>query len=671
MATRFAAACTLLFLVAGGVRAEPDNERIKAAIKGGQAYLRAVYRPGGPGPGGLGPGGGVPGVAIMGPLSGNGTGSIALAGLAMLESGVPPSDEAVSNIIKACREGCLSTNSTYEISLLIMLFDRLGAKADRPFIQFLTLKLLTGQVRDGSWSYQCQGLALDPVRERQLRLDLLAGAKLTSGDGARTGTGKEKPKPREDLNDGSKPKKEPKKDPPKETTDEPTEDRNDGKPRLHPALEKLVPQAVGGGTGFNGDSGDHSNTQFATVGLWCGRRHGVDVSKALAQLDKHYRDCQGSDGGWAYMVSAGSSPAMTCAGLMGLAIGFGAKNLKEGADREPRLENPEALDKDRRVVDGLKYVGDFIKAAGDLRGKSASEFLPNDLSNNLYFMWSLERVGMVYGLKTIGNVDWFDWGSNILVRTQQRDGSWRSDGFHSGSTDNATAFALLFLSRANLAADLTTSLRGKMNDPGTSRLVRDKNLDDLLKKAASPSSASLKGDSTGKRPRTDTPAKDAAIDTKLGEALVSASAGELDALVTKYKDTKGGEYTDALAYAATKLTGDGQTKVRDALIHRLTRMKAATLKDYMGDPNRELRRAAALAAGTKGTAEGENRKERLREVADTLINLTADKDSEVAQAARTSLKALTDQDFGPESGASPADRGKALLAWRQWWEGQR
>src|SRR5262245_19640729 len=143
MATRFAAASTLLLLFAGAVRAEPDNDRIKVAVKGGQAYLRAVYRPGGPGPGGLGPGGGVPGVALMGPLSGNGAGSLALAGLALIESGVPASDEAVAHIIKVCRDGCLSTNSTYEISLLIMLFDRLGSKVDRPFIQFLTLKLLT------------------------------------------------------------------------------------------------------------------------------------------------------------------------------------------------------------------------------------------------------------------------------------------------------------------------------------------------------------------------------------------------------------------------------------------------------------------------------------------------------------------------------------------------
>src|SRR4029077_6097982 len=91
--------------------------------------------------------------------------------------------------------------------------------------------------------------------------------------------------------------------------------------------------------------------------------------------------------------------------------------------------------------------------------------------NNLYFMWSLERVGMVYGLTTFGDVDWYDWGSDILIRPQQRKGSWKSDGFHSGSDDSATAFALLFLCRADLTEDLSKRLKGKMTDPGSSRLV--------------------------------------------------------------------------------------------------------------------------------------------------------------------------------------------------------
>jgi hypothetical protein len=598
----------------------------------------------------------VPGALVAGTTGGVGCGPATLAGLAMLWSGAPANDDAVANITRACREVAFTTTSTYELSLLIMFFDRLGHKADTPMIQFLTLRLMSGQTADGSWSYSCAGLQLDVVQQRQLRAVLMGDARLTSSDRPRPAAPpKEKPKPREDLDDGPKPKAEPKKDaPPPAPPEEPKEERRPDKPpALHPSLEGIAGQ-IGRGGGFGVGTGDHSNTQFATVGLWCGRRHGVDVSNALAGIDKHYRGVQGPDGSWSYTTSGGvspSSPAMTCAGLMGLALGFGAKNLKEGADREPRLEDPEALNKDRQVMAGLKYVGDFVAAAGAQRVPGGGDFQANELSNNMYFMWSLERVGMVYGLTTIGKVDWYEWGSNILVRTQQRDGSWRSDGFHSGAPDTATAFALLFLSRANLTADLTNSLKGKMKDPGTSRLVGGGDLSKMVGAAGTGSAGTKKSE-----------AETAAA--KLLDALVVAGPGEREILLTKYRDAKGGEYTDALAHAAAKMTGDRKSEVRDALVARLSRMTSNTLIEYMKDHDRELRRAAALAAGSKG-------KDRLREVAEALIARTADDDPNVALAARTSLKALTDQDFGPESGASAGDRGKAMLAWRKWWDGQK
>jgi hypothetical protein len=298
-------------------------------------------------------------------------------------------------------------------------------------------------------------------------------------------------------------------------------------------------------------------------------------------------------------------------------------------------------------------------------------FQPNELTNNLYFMWSLERVGMVYGLKTIGNLDWYDWGSKILTNTQQRDGSWASDGFHSGSPDVSTAFALLFLGRANLTEDLTDRMRGKVRDPGTARLVGGGNLDSLLEKAGKPSTgkgspAPKRGDSgTAKQPRTDTPAASSGDPaTKLANALVQAGPAEQSALIEKYRETRGSEYTDALARAAAKLSGDAQAQVRDALAKRLTRMTPNTLIELMRDRDRELRRAAALACGSKP-------KERLAEFADALIRLVADEDAQVAQAARASLKTLTDQDFGPEAGAAAGDRLKSLTAWRKWWDEQK
>src|SRR5262249_15076762 len=85
-----------------------------------------------------------------------------------------------------------------------------------------------------------------------------------------------------------------------------------------------------------------------------------------------------------------------------------------------------------------------------------------NVGNTFYLLWSVERVGVAYGLKTIGRLDWYAKGSEILLATQQADGSWRGE-YAEGGAD--TCFALLFLRRTNLARDLSFSLRGK-RDPG-------------------------------------------------------------------------------------------------------------------------------------------------------------------------------------------------------------
>ena len=42
----------------------------------------------------------------------------------------------------------------------------------------------------------------------------------------------------------------------------------------------------------------------------------------------------------------------------------------------------------------------------------------------LYFLWSLERVCVTYEFKDVNGVDWYDWGSRILLRYQHKDGYW-------------------------------------------------------------------------------------------------------------------------------------------------------------------------------------------------------------------------------------------------------
>src|SRR5262249_60485663 len=121
-------------------------------------------------------------------------------------------------------------------------------------------------------------------KARQLAIELIKEPRLSTPDTPKSPD--KKSKPREDIDlDPKTPKKKEPAEAPKESSKP--------KSKLHPALEDIARAVRSGarpGPGISIDlSCDHSNTQFATVGLWCGRRHGVDVSDALTDVDKHYR----------------------------------------------------------------------------------------------------------------------------------------------------------------------------------------------------------------------------------------------------------------------------------------------------------------------------------------------------------------------------------------------
>jgi hypothetical protein len=73
-----------------------------------------------------------------------------------------------------------------------------------------------------------------------------------------------------------------------------------------------------------------------------------------------------------------------------------------------------------------------------------------------------------------------------------------------------------------------------------------------------------------------------------------------------------------------------------------------------------MRRAAARAAGLR----------KAKALIPDLLPLLSDADVEVIQAARLSLKALADRDFGPAPGADLAARDKAAAEWNAWWKKQ-
>ena len=48
---------------------------------------------------------------------------------------------------------------------------------------------------------------------------------------------------------------------------------------------------------------------------------------------------------------------------------------------------------------------------------------------DLYFLWSLERVGVLYNLPKIEDKDWYAWGSKTLLARQQPDGNWKDGAY--------------------------------------------------------------------------------------------------------------------------------------------------------------------------------------------------------------------------------------------------
>jgi hypothetical protein len=213
---------------------------------------------------------------------------------------------------------------------------------------------------------------------------------------------------------------------------------------------------------FSPTRDDNSNSQFALLALWAARRHDVPTERTLTLADKRYRSTQNNDGGWGYQHRSPTKSAMTGVGLLGLALGHGSseEGLRAAAEGRNKAAAARKLLRDAAIHDGLEAFSQFIGGADD----------PAPRRPNLYFLWTVERVAMLYNLPTIGNKDWYRWGVHILVPSQQPAGGWLLGGYPGADLPIDTSFALLFLKRSNLVQDLTRDLTFSLaiTDPASS-----------------------------------------------------------------------------------------------------------------------------------------------------------------------------------------------------------
>lgn len=118
-----------------------SREKIALAIERGIAFLKARQLASG-----------------TWPAKEHELGYAALAGLALVECGVPVTDPAVARAAGFVRGTAAKSEHTYDLSLAVLFLDRLEQPADRVLIQALALRIAAGQNDKGGWDYKCPHL---------------------------------------------------------------------------------------------------------------------------------------------------------------------------------------------------------------------------------------------------------------------------------------------------------------------------------------------------------------------------------------------------------------------------------------------------------------------------------------------------------------------------------
>ncbi len=202
---------------------------------------------------------------------------------------------------------------------------------------------------------------------------------------------------------------------------------------------------------------DLSNTQYALLGLKAADRCGLTVPTAVwkSALD-FLLGFQAADGipvdvranevrgeyriewtekakarGFCYtngMKGEMATGSMTTAGAAGLMICQSMlwKSRKFTADDRDRTRTA--------VRDAVAWMQTNFDVTTNPRGQDAWHY---------YYLYGLERMGIVGHLRFLGKIDWYLEGAEFLLREQDDTGSW-----HSGDIVQ-TCFALLFLKRSS------------------------------------------------------------------------------------------------------------------------------------------------------------------------------------------------------------------------------
>ena len=169
------------------------------------------------------------------------------------------------------------------------------------------------------------------------------------------------------------------------------------------------------------DIADNSNTHFAIMGLHAAAKAGAKVDPDIwRKVRDHFADTQMKDGGWRYTDrGSDTSHSMTVVGLLGLAVA--TKYDKDAKGPDPAFEKGMKALLGDKFGDGKSMFVAWMTTAELGRALGTTEFTSGKLGKA-----------------------WYREGAEKLLRTQQEDGSLKTDKAIDNLPVISTACGLFF-----------------------------------------------------------------------------------------------------------------------------------------------------------------------------------------------------------------------------------
>jgi hypothetical protein len=213
-------------------------------------------------------------------------------------------------------------------------------------------------------------------------------------------------------------------------------------------------------------TGDNSNSQYAALGLRACHDAGVILPKDPVQIarkwwieSQHDKD---EDKG---VATGGESPGVPrgwCYSKQSVC----SKNHRAYASMTAGAVGALAicdyiLDQDRKKDAAIKSGLAWLNAHWSVTANEGPvEFDTSTKTEYYYFLYALERAGMLLDVPKVGSHDWYGEGAPAILDAQKADGSWFGGAGRCNPTWD-TCFAILFLKKATQRLEVVSEDRSR------------------------------------------------------------------------------------------------------------------------------------------------------------------------------------------------------------------